>query len=348
MHKFSYPNPNTLHGPLSVVDEKYIHENEGVSEITIDVPNCYIPPLPYRHAGKLFFPVGTLKGYWTHVEIRKALQLGCKLLEIHSTVYSEDTCTPFVDWVSDLYALRLKLKQSGDPRELIIKTILNALYGKFGQRCEAGLQEIKSFDWWTEHGKPQGVEFRIIDELVSVLVGKVTDQQPDYINTLWASYITSYARLTLLDYMLNAGENLIYCDTDSLFTTGILETTTALGGMKQEYANIELELFGPKAYRLLDNETPIKEKLKGIPPANRNEYLDFGDTTFLRPVGLLEAGRLNADEDGNPYYPSQWREVTKREHFNHPKRFMLPVPLTGYPNFETLPHSVDYLLSVVR
>ncbi len=348
MRTFEYPNPNSLHGPTYEGDIKLIHNYEGVSQVTINIPNSFIPPLPYRHNGKLFFPTGTIEGHWTHVELRKAIELGCKILEVKSTVYAEETCKPFVNWVDDLYALRLSLKKAKDPRELVIKIMLNSLYGKFGQRTDAGLQEIKSFEWYIENGQPDGVEFRIIGDLVSVIVGKETGEQPDYVNTLWASYITSYARLTLLQYMLNAGDKLVYCDTDSLFTTSILETTTDLGGMKEEYNNVSIELFGPKAYRLSDTDGYIKQKLKGIPLNNRDEYLDFGDTTFLRPVGLLEAGRLNADENGTPYYPSVWREVTKHEHITYPKRRLLPIPTLDYPNFETLPHSIDYLSLVVR
>jgi hypothetical protein len=340
MREFEYPNPNTLIGPLDRTSEHFIHEFEGVSEVTVTVPNCYIPPLPFRHKERLFFPVGTFRGYWTHVELRHALKLGAKINDIHTTLYSQDTCKPFINYVNDLYNLRQQYKGLGDYRELVIKIMLNSLYGKFGQRSKAGLQEIKSIQWWFDNGQPSGVSFRIIDEFVTVCLDKETNGQPDYINTLWASYVTSYARMTLYKYMLEADSALLYCDTDSIFTFNHLETSQQLGAMKTEYENVSMEVYGPKAYRLTRDGELIKVKVKGIPTGNREDYLENGVTTFMRPVGLLEAGHLNNLDDGTIFYPSMWREVTKREHLTVSKRCLHPVESSHQDCYLTVPHSI--------
>lgn len=343
MHHFPYPNPNTLHGPLDIVNESYIYDKEGISEVTIDVPETYIPTLPYRHNDKLYFPVGTLRGYWTHIELRHAIKNGAKIKEVHSMLYADETCNPFISWVDTLYHERLRLKAAGDPRELVIKIMLNALYGKFGQRQEAGLQEIRSMEWWFANGQPDGVDFREIDDVVSVLVSKPSFGQPSYINTLWASYITSYARLTLLKYMLECDLNLYYCDTDSIFTTTKLDTSKELGAMKLEYENIELEIYGPKAYRMLKNGELIRAKAKGVPISNSDEYLTQGSTTFWRPIGLLEAHHRKHGKEGQIYYPSLWVEVTKAQHLNEPKRSLIPDSSVLPLRYQTRPHSLETL-----
>ncbi len=343
MRSYQYPDPNYLHGPLDIVPDNVIFDYEGVSDVTIEIKDCYIPPLPYRHEDKLYFPVGCLRGHYTHVEIRKALSLGAKLLDVHTTLYSEKTCNPFVSYVDTLYDMRLALKAANDPRELVIKILLNSLYGKFGQRTSAGLQEIRSFLWWYNGNQHIPVEFREIDGNLTVLLDKASDNQPEYINTLWASYVTSYARILLLDYMLAAGSNLLYCDTDSVFIEGELETSKALGAMKLVYNNVDVEIFGPKAYRLSQQGEYIEVKCKGVPHDHSNDFLDNGVTTFSRPVGLLEAGHRKPHDNGTPYYPSEWINITKQQHYQEPKRCLVPCPTTEQENFLTVPHFVETL-----
>lgn len=337
-YHYEYPDPDTLVGPLDVTDKRHIYKYEGVSEVTIHVPKMHIPPLPFRTAEKLYFPVGTFKAHYTHIELRRAEQLGCKILDVHSTLYAERTCSPFKDYVSTLYRLRQEMKANADPRELVVKILLNSLYGKFGQRSDSGLREIKSILWWLEHPNPPPVEFRTIDEFETVLVPISYGEQPSYVNTLWAAYITAYARLTLLDYMLLVEDQLFYCDTDSLFIRGELPTSPELGAMKQEYDNVMVEIFGPKAYFITKDQTIIKEKCKGVPRANRLEFLLAGETTFTRPIGLLEAGVMNRHRTFDFAYPSQWIEVVKREHQHNPKR----QPLILYP------HSLERYLTVAH
>ena len=75
-----YPNPETLKF-LNIIntDIKFIEEYEGVSDIEIEIPDMKYPPLPYKLQGKLIFPIGTLRGWYNHNEIRLALKYGAKI-----------------------------------------------------------------------------------------------------------------------------------------------------------------------------------------------------------------------------------------------------------------------------
>jgi hypothetical protein len=344
MRTYEYPNPNTLIGPTTDVTPSVIFKYEGVSNVTITVPDSYIPLLPFRHESKLYFPNGTFRGTYTHAEIRRAIQLGAKLRMVHESLYSTSTCKPFTNYVDKLYSLRQQLKQANDPREYVVKIMLNSLYGKFGQRRDAGLQEIKPISWWFKRGRKPQVEFRIIGDLVTVIVGKHIPYQPQYINTLWAAYITAYARLELFKYLEQFQDNVLYCDTDSIFIQSTMETSTALGGMKLEAENMTAEIIGPKAYILTSPSGVVKLKCKGVPQDHKLQFLQEGYAAFERPVGLLEAGKLKPKQDGTPFYPSEWKTVVKQAHDQDPKRVILPALSLDPEQHLTLAHSVETLV----
>jgi len=158
MFEAQYPDPETLkYQPFSSVE--YIKKYEGVSECTVYVPkDVKIPPLPYRHGGKLLFPVGTLTGWWNHNELRNAISYGVKILKVHKTVYAKETISPFRDFVHHFYTMRKKYKEEKNVTgALFTKYILNSLYGKFGQR----IRKTK-FGWITE--EHEGWTFEPIEE----------------------------------------------------------------------------------------------------------------------------------------------------------------------------------------
>ena len=340
MYHYAYPHPNFLIGPTYDTNPAIIDKYEGVSYVKIKVPNCHIPPLPYHHNGTLYFPTGILEGYYSHNEIRNALENGCILLDIQESLYSTEVCYPFKEYVSELYALRQELKKANDPTELVIKIMLNSLYGKFAQRTDAGLQEIHPITWWLDGNQHISVEYRVIDDQIYVMVPKLSHFQPQYVNVLWGVYITSYARITLYNYMKMVGDSLVYSDTDSLYIQGELPISNELGALKLERDKVDIEVIGPKAYRLFRDGHNIGAKCKGIPGPNRNEYLTEGHTTFSRPIGFLEAGRLKHVNGGGPFYPSMWREVTKEKHYTHPKRKLIPLVYSHSDQFVTIPHQV--------
>jgi hypothetical protein len=74
-----------------------------------------------------------------------------------------------------------------------------------------------------------------------------------------AAHITSVARTTLYNHLEACGEDLYYCDTDSIYTGHTLPTSNALGGLKLECEVSSGRFIQPKLY-----ETDGKIKSKGF------------------------------------------------------------------------------------
>jgi DNA polymerase elongation subunit (family B) len=130
MQKYRYPNVNESYFKEKPSLEAIYH-NEGVGEFELRTPQDYIPYLPYR-SDKLLFPVGHIKGVYDFFSIRMALKQGYELVSIKKCLIYPKTFTPFKEYVTDLYAKRKGYQENGDTREIVIKYLLNSLYGKFG------------------------------------------------------------------------------------------------------------------------------------------------------------------------------------------------------------------------
>jgi DNA polymerase elongation subunit (family B) len=143
------PNPNSAKC-VDVGSMYIINKYHGITDVTINIPDMYIPPLPYR-SDKLLFPVGTISGYYTHIELRNALKHGCTILDIRESVYYSKTCRPFDTYVTHHYNTRKQLKKENNKLELMHKLLLNSLYGKFGFNYNNCSSIIQAKDIKDEH-----------------------------------------------------------------------------------------------------------------------------------------------------------------------------------------------------
>lgn len=238
---------------IDIPTSENINNYEGVSEITIICPsNLDKPVLPVRYEGKLLFPTGKIKGVYNHNEIRKALELGYKIISIDKQIIYTRTFKIFKKFVDVLYNLRKEQKENGDVLEIVTKLLMNSLYGKFGMRK--------------------------IEE-VNITSQEVT-RTPKLYNGMCcypiiASYITSYARLLMYDYVKE--ESVIYTDTDSVITNKNLGLdSNIMGEMKLEGFFPEGIFIKPKFY-YLKNDKKEEIKIKGIPRATKEDIFNIID-----------------------------------------------------------------------
>jgi DNA polymerase elongation subunit (family B) len=85
------------------------------------------------------------------------------------------------------------------------------------------------------------------------------------INLPIAMFITSYSRIRMLEYKQMLGDNILYTDTDSIFTTVPLPVHLVgedLGKMKLEYIADDAVFLAPKVYAVIVNGKEIV-KIKG-------------------------------------------------------------------------------------
>lgn len=206
----------------------------GFVHATVKVPDCYIPVLPLRKE-KLFFPIGCIEGVWTNEELMIAENFGCRIQKIHKAIYFR-TSPIFRDFVTQLYKLK---KEAEEPTRTIAKYLLNSFYGKFGQ---APVKKV----FVTEHTAPaKSWPIMKPDGTPSGFAYYERTSRAAYLLPHLSSAVTSKARLHLLTQL---NDNIYYCDTDSVFTTDILETSKELGAWSL-VGEGECQFWQPKLYK---------------------------------------------------------------------------------------------------
>jgi len=263
-----FPNPNTMHHQHKNT-VRYINNYEGVSHVEIFCPEMRYPLLPVKTTDKLLFPTGNFQGWYSHVELREAVRLGYTIKEVKETYYFTETCSPFKEFVNDLYKIRRKYQSDKDengvsnPMESVVKLLLNANYGKYGQKFE-------NRDNWTpfNHTEEELNALPDFERVGDFLRIKEKDGTPAvFCIPIWALYVTAYGRLKL--HKAISEHNAIYCDTDSLITLDKIQESTKLGELKLEMTINNGIIVKPKFYAFqgtdMQSGEPVEYvKMKGV------------------------------------------------------------------------------------
>ncbi len=314
--EIKFPHPNRLKLEIRPSPAGTWWEWEGVAKVVIEMPDRFIPFLPYRHEGRLFFPHGRLEGVWTLLELREAIARGAKLKRVDWVLGNSTTFNPFTEFIERLFQARLGYLVSDDPRANLVKLILNSLYGRFGLNPEGGLFQLAPITPETDFKAIEGFFTQDIGEYTVAIGPAENIGYPAYINTLFAAQIASAARLVLLQALESQGDKAVYCDTDSIITRGKIETGEGLGSWRIEMDNGVADLLGPKEYLLIDRVLGEKAVVKGIPDRVAREYIKTGMARFARALTVREAVARGKD-------PSIWVEVYKSKSDIFPKRYIL-------------------------
>ena len=340
--KLRFPHPRYLTVDVTPRPAGEWWNWEGVANVTVKIPDTFIPPLPYRHEDRLFFPTGIVESTWTIWELREALLRGVQLQEVHWVIGSKTTFNPFVDYVDQLFGLRNAYLDEHSPKANLVKLILNSLYGRFGIDTDQGLMRMMPILSDTDLEPLHGWVTREIGGYL-VAVGQIdTMRYPPYANAFFAAQIASAARIQLLDALELQGERSAYCDTDSIITSGTMETSDQLGGWREETKNATVDLHGPKEYVLYEDLMPPKYVVKGIPHYEAEQYIHTGKANFYRAVSIREAINRNLE-------PADWARVFYTRRMNYPKRMILnPFAMREWEftstrpwHYSELPHAVE-------
>lgn len=202
-------------------------------------------PWPYRRGGQSMMVCGR---YWTVLcgdELIEALRLGCIERIGQTAVYQ--TAQIFGEWVSILYDLREKSSLEDSQFAVqIVKTMLNSLHGKFGQRPEGWIIDpdtlpplVLSDGRLLDGVRPEIVgpdgrilwgTWRSVDPVTGevrrhrVLDGRVQtwgQREPGrWTSTAIAAAISAACRVRLGRILRSLTEcGWLYCDTDSVHVT---------------------------------------------------------------------------------------------------------------------------------
>lgn len=226
-----------------------------IADVTLNTDtNLY----PVYDGKKLIFPTGEFRAYLHHIELKYAIEHN-HVVKVHTSIkYSMDTI--FKEFIDFFYPLRQEHKKQGNASwSLVIKLLMNSLYGKTGE-----LQSHREVIGFCDDND-------IFIEPLSYIASQKRGHQIGWFGTVYFDYkqgetlnsipaiagaITAYARYTLFQYIQEARpENVFYCDTDSLFINSIgyrnikhLIDNTKLGSLKQEAKSKNVTIYGAKDY----------------------------------------------------------------------------------------------------
>lgn len=284
-----YPDPDTRMESIDGSD-RYIYDYHGISLVDISCPDIlHKPLLPYRtDDGRLVFPSGRIdKRWYSHVELRKAIELGYVIHRVHRSIYYTGCVSPFKGFVDTLYKRRMEFKKMGSPMELMCKLTMNNLYGKFSQRprdrkiYHVDDMSMVDRDMLMDGGYMESVAGHADEWLYFDKTTFCDDDVPGCAVPIWGVMVTAYGRLRLYDAFT---DDTAYCDTDSVFTTARMPTGDGLGEWKLEHELSELMVVRPKFYRYKTISDVETCKIKGVPKRDaRGSFMFFmldDDTSF--------------------------------------------------------------------
>jgi hypothetical protein len=329
-----YPLPQSVEN-IKNPDISNIHKHEGVSDVFVYCPNNIKPLLPHKTKDKLIFPSGIFRGSYNHNELRKALEIGYKILEIKKQIIYNVTFKPFDKFVEHFYNKRKELKSKGSEMEIVYKLVLNSLYGKFGQK-KIETQEIINPNHFTDNEQFEELKNKLeyidfdIDEKGRILFRKTEDYNGINVYPIIASYVTSNARILMYEYIKYS--DIIYTDTDSCISEKpLFENVKELGFMKLEGFFKRGIFIKPKMY-LLENEDFIDIKVKGLPKATKEDFLNILDGKFIKKIKFA---KLN-ESFRRGLNVNQILEMTKKFSLEDDKRVWEGNTSKPYYLFETI------------
>lgn len=258
----SFPHAMTYEAPGGLIRSTRVHIEHDLTlvDATIEVPDMYFPPLPYREpsSNRIYFPVGSWRGWFTGVDLRLLQERGGRILKVHECMLFE----PFndlSDFASDLYARRLA--STDTMSKLVLKLLLNSLYGKFGESAH------KTSMVCYPDVPPQGDN---VDMLFPGVFLVETEVEVKHAHVPFSAHITSVARKALYDYM-SSGDKIYYCDTDGFACSNPnIPTGSSLGALKHEMSIRRGRFLRPKVYEL-ESEDEHRVKAKGFTLSPDNE-----------------------------------------------------------------------------
>lgn len=282
----SFPNPNKWRFN-KINNIYYINNFDGMARVDIFCPDMEYPLLPFRYEDKVIFPTGSFTGTYTNIELRKAVELGYTIKKVYENIYFKENCMPFINYVQDLYKKRKELKTNDNPMEVVVKLLLNSLYGKFGEKFTDKDLYIPLPQTAEELNKYK--DFEVIQEYVRIKLPR-TMPKPHCI-PIWASYVTAYGRIHM--HSLLRKYHPVYTDTDSLITSALIAPSKELGKLDLEMQINEGVIVKPKFYAVRDNKWNIKIKgvRKGITMTDFNNILKGDKAKYIKFIKFKEAMR---------------------------------------------------------
>jgi len=212
-------------------------------------------------------------GWLCEPEIRMLIENGWQVDEVRS-IMSSRAINPFGKFVQDMYDLRLRLREQGDPRHHMVKLLANSLFGGFGikpkpKRIEGlGIKELQETPEYDDLLASGLIELDYYDGLRAqwpfILDHREMNRVPMRQFFGFSSFVLSYGRVALGRGIIAAGEYGVYTDTDSVWLLAAgrerFESMIPIGDELGQWKLETPEPYGsgvfyePKAYTLFKHD----------------------------------------------------------------------------------------------
>lgn len=266
--------------------KKYIDDKLLIVRCKIYLPKKYsyiLTKVTINSEKKSIFLSGTFINTLTTPELKFVQKYG-KILEIYNiAIY--DKMIIFKDFVDFFVDKKIEFENKGNiAYRLFCKTILNSLYGKFGQTTKTYIPIVnKKYEFSSKYI----IDSINDDDYLIMSLGNRTFEINNTGNNSFdssvsiSSFVTAYARMNLVELILKAKrENVYYVDTDSIIVNekgfNYLKDDihkTELGKLKLEEISNDSTYYRPKYY-IFNNV----EKCKGV---KKNAEKVFEDNDLL-------------------------------------------------------------------
>jgi hypothetical protein len=263
-------------------DDAYVYWGHVVMEAGPDA-ELFIPVR--REDGRKTYTETRVDGMFVQPVIDYALAHGWRLLDVKELWFAK-TMKPFDGFVDEFYSLRLQYKANKDGREILVKLLLNSLYGKFAQRNYTERIDdpflvnamLEADDWHDKY------DLHHYGNLTSHLHYFLEKEASELSRNTWfgfAAFITGYAQISLQKVISAAGSGALYCDTDSVHFIAdrwddVVDSVSIgkeLGDWEPEQAHaIPVAIYWePKVYVHYDDDwQTLKVRHKGVPMSDGN------------------------------------------------------------------------------
>jgi hypothetical protein len=228
----------------------------GFAKISIKYyENDLISPIPFRTDSMVIYPnfSETTEYYLTFPELKTAERLGLEFDVLDSWAFY-GTGEPLFPQIAEIYEQRKRAKAEGDKAlELVLKILMNSLYGKFAERKAKLKASLKP----AEGSK----EINLGDCKFYVL----ESNKPGILfNPVLAAYITALTRVQLVQTCMHHFDDIIMFATDSILTTKpFIPESEKLGDWKLEMSGEAVVLM--TGVYTIRNEKQKKTRFRGFP-----------------------------------------------------------------------------------
>ncbi len=279
----------------------------GVYRATVRIPDSFYPPLPWRHDGRLVYPLGKITGAWALPELEAAIARGVTIEKVISAIVWPKTSVLFGELMAEWYKIRRDVGKA-TPLGEWQRLLANSLTGKFAEQASRTTVRMhpESVRFCEREGKcSRGCTgkceaWRQLDRWGHLWSQPYYRMAPSG-HVQWSAYLKAHTRIAWLTEMEKHGTDGVYGDTDSIWTVSrrVPEFSgSALGAWELKHAFTDWECSAVKCYRFVDPSSDLETiRAAGARDLTDSEWKAGASDQSRGVQSLLEAAH-NTHETG--------------------------------------------------